>query len=454
MANVFPTINHKQRSDTGTVLPNVEKSGSKYPAGEFKPADYLPVVRFEAKMEDWIVVMPGKPVALDRLGRVVPAGMKVAMDAASGSTVLTYTSSDYDAKVTDLTTGEEYAVNGTTTYTQTQVTTALRALGLIRATEVARDFFSDAIGYAPYAQFKWCGGDGWNPVNFVQHNYCRQNQVAVGCDYVLEVPLVPATETSETMGDGSISSSAITFGTSQWHDSTALAATTRYASDVTAGDDVVAYVFGKTPVAKQVVNQTAFTCTALDGKTEVNSIAAVTGSSYYFVDYEAGVMFVYEADGDAVPSPFVDGTTTITYFTYEDAATGSANLTVALGDLRPGDFVTMDANGNYIRTHVDVGTAPGGADGHYAADPDYDTAADADISAQLEATIEEAVFRTLGQVIAVEDGPRSGLDRVKTQYTQLTATERMPGSATQGMSYALNLAGGANKMVLINFLAR
>ncbi len=165
-------------------------------------------------------------------------------------------------------------------------------------------------------------------------------------------------------------------------------------------------------------------------------------------------MFLYEAGGNAVPASFTDGVSTITYYNYEDAAAGSGNLVMALGDLRPGDMVTYDSNGNYIRAHIDIGTAPGSSDGHYSADPDYDTASDAAISAQLEATIEEAVFRTVGQVLCINDHPKSSLDRVKTQHTALTAVERMPGSATQGMPYALNLAGGANKMVVINFLAR
>lgn len=453
MANVYNTVTHAQWDHTGFIFPEVEWSGSEYPGGEFKPADYLPLVRYEKKMENWMVIMPGKPIALDRLGRVVPAGMKVAFDVASGSTALTYTANDYTESVIDLTTGVAYATNGTTNYTQNQLTLALRARGLIRATEVARDFVSTPIGYAPYAFLQWCGGDGFNPVNYRRHNYNMQHQTAVGCDKVLQVPLVPAEETTETMGDGTISGSAITFGTSQWHNATGLAATTRYSSLVSAGDNVVGYVFGKPPVATQVANHTEFTCTALSGKSEVSSIGAVSSTTYY-VDYEAGVMFVYAAGGTAVPSPFVDGTTTITYYTYEDAATGSANLAMALGDLRPGDFVTFDSNGNWIRAHIDIGTAPNGTDGHYTSDPDYSAGTDANISAQLEATIEEAVFRTLGQVMAVVEYPRSGLERVKTQYTGLTAVERMPGTATQGMVDALNLAGGADRMVVINFLAR
>jgi hypothetical protein len=41
-----------------------------------------------------------------------------------------------------------------------------------------------------------------------------------------------------------------------------------------------------------------------------------------------------------------------------------------------------------------------------------------------------------------------------TQYHTLTAVEKMPGTATAGLSDAQNLAGAANKTVIINFLSR
>jgi hypothetical protein len=458
MTTRFYQPNHKQWNHTGFIFPQVEHHAgqSDYPHAEFRPAAWLPVIRQDTRFETWVVCMPGKVLALTREGDVVPAGLKDQFEVASGATALTYTANDYTESVTDLTTGVAYATNGTTTYTQSQVTTALRNRGLIRATEFARDFISAPVGYAPCAMYAWCGGDGSNPSLYKQHNLNMQNQMLVGCDNILRLPLVPIVESAETMGDGSISSAAITFGTTQWHDSTGLGLTTRYSSLVSAGDDVVAYVFAKTPVAKQS-NNTPFTCTALSGKTEVDSIAEVAagGSDYYYVDYEAGVMFVYESGGNAVPSPFVDGTTTITYYTYEGQATGAANIASVLGDVNVGDFLTFDSNSNLVPIHVDIGTAPGAGSGVvYAADPAYATDLDADISAQLEATMIEALTRTVAQVIAIDVGPRDNIDLVRTQFTGLTATERMPGSATGGQTDAQNLSGAAFKTVILNFLAR
>jgi hypothetical protein len=401
--------NHKQWDHTGHIGPEIEHSESQYPHTEISPASWLPVVRYDKKVEEYIVIAAGKVVALDRQGNAVPAGLALSFEAASGSTVLTYTANDVSEGTIDLTTGS--SVTAATSYTQNEVTVALRARALIGAAEYARDFIGSPVGYAQYSYFQWCGGDGWNPALYRKHNHNLQHQVSFGTDKILRLPVVPAEETTETMGDGSISSSAITFGTSQWHNATGLAATTRYADDVSVGDNVVAYVFGKTPVAKITDNTPiADSGSALATKTEVGSIAAVAagGSSYFYIDYEAGVLFLYEADGNAVPSDFTDGTTTIDYYTYEDAATGTESIAHVVGDVKPGDYLTFDSYSNFAVWSPDIGTCAGGASGAaYAADPDYGAGADATISAQLEAFVKESKTRVVAQVIGFWDFPRN-----------------------------------------------
>jgi hypothetical protein len=379
---------HKQWDHTGYVVPEIEHSESQYPAAELKPAAWLPVLRYDKKVEEYTVVAAGKVVAVDKQGYVVPAGLKLAFEAAAGSTVLTYTSNDYDTGTIDLTTGVSYATDGTTTYTQTQVTTALRARGLINATETARDFVSEPVGYAKYSYWQWCGGDGWDPSLFRRHNHSLQHQVVIGTDKILEAPLVPAVETAETQGGGSaISSSAITFGTASWTDSAGIASTTRYSSDVTAGDSVVAMVLNKPAVAKITAN-TPITDSAssLASMTEVDSIADVIAGAgtRFYIDYEVGIIFLYELEGNAIPTGFSTANT-VTYYTYEDAATGSANMVQVLGDVRVGDYLTFDSLSNFVRHNPTIATASGGASGNaYSANPDYSAAADADISAQLQ----------------------------------------------------------------------
>ncbi len=450
----------KQWDHTGYVVPEFEHSESQYPSAELNPAAWLPVQRYDKKVEEYTVAATGKVVALDRQGKAVPAGLNLSFEAAGGSTILTYVAADYSEGTIDLTTGVSYATNGTTTYTQTEVTTALRALGLISATEFARDFIGEPVGYAPYTYWQWCGGDGWDPTRFRKHNHSLQHQVAIGTDKVVQVPLLPAAEATETMGDGSISAAAITFGTSQWHTSAALSVTTRYSSLVTSGTSIVGYVFGKFPVAT-ITEETPITDSGstLAAKTEVDSIAAVLagGSSYFYIDYEAGVLFLWEQDGNAVPTGFTDGTSTITYYAYEDASTANTgDITVCTGNLQPGDFVTFDARSDYVKWTPDIGTASGAADGEaYSADPEYDTeATNSVISGQLEAAIHDAVTRPIGQVLAIWQWPRSGIDKVMTQYTTLGNVEQMPGTATGGRTDSLNISGSSDKVVVINFIRR
>jgi len=448
--------NHKQWDHTGYIVPQVEKSESQYPAVELKPADWLPVVRFDKKVEEYIVLASGKVVALDLTGRAVPAGLKLQFEVAGGATALTYTSDDYDSGTIDLTTGVSYAVDGTTTYTQTQLTTALRARGLIGAAQYARDFITDPIGYAPYSYFQWCGGDGWNPALFRKHNHSLQHQVAIGTDKVLEVPVVPAVETAETQGGGSgIVDTAIAFGTGAWISSTGISLTTRYSSLVAAGDSVVAMVLNRLPVAKIGLN-TPITDSAstLASMIEVASIADLSASNLFYIDYDAGVLFLYESGGNAIPTGF-SVANTITYYQYETSATGTGTIVQLIGNVKVGDFLTFDSNSNFVKFAPDISTCSGGASGAaYAADPDYDSAADADISAQIEACMTQAQTRCIAQIIGVEAGPRSGLEKVMTQYTSLTNTERMPGTATGGLTSAQVLSGASNLTAIINFLGR
>jgi hypothetical protein len=452
------TPTFKQYDHTGYIVPQVEHSDSNYPAAEIKPAAWLPVERYDKKFEVYSVIASGKPVALDREGHAVPAGYALSFEQSGATTILTYTATDYTEGTTDLTTGVAYATNGTTTYTQTQVTTALQSRGLIDSTEYARDFVSPPIGYAPYTYFQWVGGDGWNPAQYRQHNHNLQHQVAVGTDRVLSAPMVPAQTATETQGGGlAISGGGITFGTGGWHTSAGISASTRYSSLVSSGDNVVAMSLARYPVAK-ITDNTAITDSAstLAAMTEVSSIADVKngGSDYFYIDYEVGVLFLYEVGGNAIPTGF-SVANTITYYQYETAATGSADIVQALGNLQPGDYVTFDSTSNYTKWAPDIGTASGAANGiAYAADPDYGAGADSTISAQLEAAMYDNKTRVVGQVLAIWEWPRSSLDRVMTQYRTLTAYERMPGTATGGMSDALVQSGGANRVAIINFINR
>ncbi|MCF1193226.1 hypothetical protein LRR18_16675, partial [Mangrovimonas sp. AS39] len=153
--------------------------------------------RFDKHFEEYFVISSGKVVAFDREGHLVPAGLRKAWNVATGNVILTYVDADVDEGVTDLTTG--LAVTAATTYTVDNVTDALRLRGLIGPSEYAKDFISQPCGVAPYNYWKWAGGDGSNPRELIKHGVQLQHGSAILCDWVLEVPLVPVAQATETM---------------------------------------------------------------------------------------------------------------------------------------------------------------------------------------------------------------------------------------------------------------
>ena len=452
------TPNHKFYDHMGRITPNWEYSESVRPHFEAQVAQWLPVARYENELEAWFVVSSGKVVSVDRNGDLCLAGYRKRFYVGA-TTPITYTADDYDAGTIDLTTGVAYATDGSTSYSEAEVTAALRLRGLITASERAMDFVSKPIGFASYNYYQAAGSDVRNPATFTYNNFKPQELVAITCDYVGIVPLLPAVTTTETM-DGAIADTAIVFGTGGWFSSTSLAATTRYAATVTAGDDVVAYVFEKFPVAA-ITAETPFTPSVTGGLVaQKGSIEAIGAAGDYYLDADAGVLFLYEADGNAIPSPW-SVAATMTYYQYEDAvATGNSRVSsyfCATGNLNLGDFLTYNEDSNLIKATLDIGTAEGytAAGAAYSADPDYGDGTDADISLQLEQAVMNYQNGIVGQVLNVITNPRDYLDRVRTAYEgQTAANMRTPGSATGGRSDQLTYTNSADKLLIVNLIHR
>lgn len=213
--------NHKKWDHTSPLQPNIEYSESVRPAGEFKPAEYLALARFDKWFEDWFVIQAGKVIAMDVAGRVVPAGLalqaaaykaafennantpetiagcKAAARAVSGLTL--YGTADVQAGVKNfagqlVTAGEPVVesffsfggtnlalVSGSTAFTDSDVLTLVNPV-------------SKPVGVAMYNYWRWAGGDGSNPTQYRYHNYNLQHQVAILCDYVIELPVVKDTD--------------------------------------------------------------------------------------------------------------------------------------------------------------------------------------------------------------------------------------------------------------------
>ena len=189
----------------------------------------------------------------------------------------------------------------------------------------------------------------------------------------------------------------------------------------------------------------------------VDSVATISAAGDYFLDQELGLLFLYEAGGDAIPTGWAVSDT-ITYYHYQ--AVGGAQMTTfasATGLIDFGDFLTYDENSHLIKAELDIANAEGynASFALYSADPDYSAATDAAISLQLQQAIDNHLFGIVGQVIGVNEYPRAALERVKSAYNGYTnANMRTPGSATGGRSDQLTYSNASNKMLVVNLIFR
>lgn len=452
--------NHKFWDRMGRITPNVEWSESHRPAFESFAAPWLPTTRYDKEYEYYVVVSSGKVVGEDGRGHIVPAGLRKAWNIASGANALSYTSIDAEENVVDLTTGE--LVTGAVTYTEAELTAALKERGLIRPSQRAMDFISKPIGISSYNYWKAAGPDHFNPATLYQNNFRPQALVAVTCDYVATYPLLPAVATDEVMAGAIVNlADSIDWSTTKasgWFGSTALNGLTAYAGSVAADADVVAYVFGKFPVA-HITTESPIETDNEGLVNQVDSVGAVSAAGDYFIDYDLGMLFLYEAGGDAIPSPFLV-TSKISYYHYEAEGTGTnvvSSYACATGNLNYGDFLTYDENSNLVAATLDIATAEGydASFALYSADPAYATADDAVISAQIEAAVSGYTTGIVGQIIGVDEFPKDYLDRVKTAYDgQSAAIMRAPGSATGGRTDQLTYSNSAEKMIIVNLILR
>jgi hypothetical protein len=464
--------NHKLWDEMGRITPNVEWSESHRPHFETTPASWLPVQREEKELQYYIVISSGKVVAEDRLGNLVPAGLRKAWNVASGTAALSYTATDVTEGVINLTTG--VAVTAAVTYTQAQLTNALRERGLIRHGEYAMDFISKPIGIASYNYYQAAGTDTYNPANLRLHNFRPQAHVAITCDYAITLPVLPALAATETMANDNTGGATGVLedffdGTTAtrvagWFTSAQIHAVTRYASTVAANANIVGYMFVNYPVA-HITEDSPITASVAGLVNEVDSLSAISAAGDYFLDYEVGMLFLYEAGGNAIPSPFSTAAT-ISYYHYGTTGVGTNTVSTyacATGNLEYGDILTYDAYSNMVKATLAIATAEGyvAADGEpYTTAPDYDTATDAIISRQIECAVQNYTTGIVGQVIGVTTFgtgrfSKDYLDRVHTAYAgQTAANMQTPGSATGGRTDQLTYANAAERMVIINLILR
>ncbi len=391
------TASHKTWDHVGNMIPDVEHSEGIRPSIEFKPAAWLPVQFLDKYYEDWNVILPGKILALDNDGRVVPG------QYATSTVNITYTADDVAAGVVDVRTGVTLLSGATGSFAVSTVSAFMGRTGVAMAV-------SKPIGIAPYAILRWAGGDGSNPAQYINHNYNRQHLIAILCDYVIQVPLVPAKITAEAM------STTVGTVTTTWFGApvSSVSTTTTALSKLPVALDTprTPITFGGTNATTLFVNHQP-------------TLAAVKAAGDWYIDYATGLVSVFNA---SAPTGI-----TITYYEYADNATTVSKFASAVGDLHPGDFVVCDANSNYKKA--------GGSD-----------------------TFQDII----GQVLQRDNAyPKDALERVRTAYNPPINTlatgglpgsagqlDQMPGSATGGMPSEITYAGAADTIVRINLISR
>ena len=457
--------NHKVWDHVGNLIPDIGHSEGQVPAIELKVASWLPVQFFDKHYENWMVVMPGKAIALDPNGDAMPAQY-----GATTTPSVVYTQNDIDNGVIDVSTGlpvESIKTVALAKLTGVKEAGWTKALAGVTKTSGFMGIFGRAwpgangstvslaypIGIAPYAYLQWCGGDGVNPAGFRQHNYNMQHLVAVLCDYVIKLPLVPGQVASEAI-DTSLTASALVSGTRAAHGRAYAQACASGRYDKTTGSfpvldtyPVVALALDNASVAKQTM-RTTFAMVDDNGPittvlvNEMSSLAAVRQAGDYWVDYDYGVIFIYSSDGASLPTA-LDGVATSPLLTYYVLGAAPSVLSkfscVLAGSVVPGDFLKVGTDSNLVR-----------------------------------ATTED--FKSIvGQVLGFETYPRDGLERVRTSFTPALNTnsagsmangvagggsvnlgqmDQMAGTATGGVPDQIHFAGAADQLVIINLISR
>jgi len=424
--------NYKQWDHQGNLVPEVEYSDSVRPHGEFLVAPWIPLALaggvYDKAIEEYFSIMAGKAVAFSRDGYVVPAGLKVHFEL-SGS--LKYTQLDLEQGVWDLVTNKpvdatSVAQHGGSGYTVVEVKAALVARNLLDSTENATDFISYPVGVAPYSYYNaFSRGSANNPTAYRKHNFNPQPRVAILCDYVLELPMVPGLHTT-----GTITS---LFG---FHDNTTNKANSYYWQSVSAGN--IATPTDRTPYTFASDTHHLF----VNKKT---SLRAVRNVGDYFVDSIADRIY-FQHTGGATNAQNESANVTVSLYTYSTES--NSQYSSISGDIKPGDYLIVDHNSNYVVID-DISTLANLAVG--ASYNQNEVAAIKIAAAQL---LDQNRY-VIGQVLEIEQHPKSARELVRTAGQNLPANQfldKLPGTATKGLPDKLTYAGGSDLVARVNII--
>lgn len=447
------SVPHKTWDEFDNLIPNVEYSPGIRPAGEFRVAPWLPSADglYSKQQKDFFTIAPGKILALTRDGWVVPAGFGLKLRAADLTDyVLQYSQNDVDARAMSIVRRAPVAAidlttNGGSGYTKGHIQTALQNAGILRVGESVDNYISSPVGVAPYA-FKMSENQSSDPRKYIQnprddrfHNFRTQHQVAILCDYVLELPLVPGQQSAAIAG--------ATWGAI--HAATATQSGLWYAIATNAGIIPVAQDNDQLPWVFATDAQGLFANRA-------DSIRDISRTGDYFVDADLNRLYFFHggANTAAVEAHFNVVALQVYHYNFTtDTAINSRNFACVVGDVQPGDLLKPTVNSNFIKaTAVSPSFAGGTVSGA------FNQSELQGIVDNIQAAVREESL-ILGQVLEVRHHPRGLLGDVRTigaenSWTGALMQDRLPGSATGGRPDKLTYAQGANKTVTINIIRK
>lgn len=439
----------KTRTDIiDNITPNnVVQMNASVPAGEWKPAAWLPVVWQNDASKDYFTISSGKVVSFDSSGRIVPSGLlrrcldTITANIAGNVAILTYTSEDVAAKVIDITTGK-FVTAAKSVYLRDFIAAAHdngwvldakpandgNAAELAALQAIAKKFISAPVGVAAYDIYAWAGDD---PANLHFTNYQKQHLIQFFSDVQMRVAHVAEAAATNVF--------AATKRTAE-----NLNALARYSDVVATTADIMAYEHGKKLASS--TTETPVTLTTAVGAwvgRERSDISLLAKKGDWYLDGDAGRIFFWEAAGDAAHpvDQNDDVLTAMTAFEYDAAASTQEKMMHFVGDATAGDFVTFDGNSNFIVKAVPTTVAGDvGDDGQEG-------------SAALASFLEEIDLR-VGRVYQMIKEPRGLLDRVRTGWSgsEFGADAKMPGSATKGFSDLITLSQEtvSDEIVIVN----
>jgi hypothetical protein len=436
--------------------------GVAVPAGEFKPADWLPVAWQGTASQDYFVIGSGKVVSMTKRGNICLGGLNATINAgtaAVGDACITYTSADVEAKTKNVTTGQDVTALEVAAgaLSLADVADGLVDRGLVReevcgtgapydntliadVQAVLNDFISAPIGVSAYDVYSW-GGELTDERGLDFTNYQKQHLVQFFTQAQMQMPVIGLAQTTgvDVSGATAFGASGTSFPASVgggvvWASSAELSALARYSDDdrasmlIEAGDPVIGYALATDSAGGSLARHTDRTPFA-DGASagiftnKRDNVASLRNSGDFFVDAEAGLVIVRSDAWDATGASNTGLATTLSYY-HHDSATPAASSDdrlvslLAVTDAKPGDTIGFDEWSNLT----------------------------------VDAT------GTLGRVIAIKEEPRGLMDRVRTGFegSSFDASMQMPGSATGGFTDLITLSNEtvADRVavLLVNFL--